>query len=74
MNTEYEGLPKYKVHLCPGCIKDLDAHYPYVMPREMLDIKEVSIAECDNTLLATSDEYDQHMLRRNPDWKGVLSK
>ena len=76
MNAKYEGLPKYRLHLCPGCIKDLDEYYTYVMPREMLDIKEVSVAECDNTLLfsGTVNEYAQRMLRRNPEWKGVLNK
>lgn len=76
MSSKYDGLPKYKLHLCPGCIKDLDNYYPYKMPREMLDITEVSIAECDNTCLAGSptSEYEQRLMRRNPEWKGVLSK
>ena len=76
MDAKYEGLPKYKLHLCPGCIKDLDEYYPYVMPREMLDIKEVSIADCDNTCMSNSnsDEYTKRMMRRNPEWKGVLNK
>lgn len=38
----------YKVCLCAGCIKDLDEYYPYLVPREELEITEVPLEECDN--------------------------
>lgn len=57
--------PKYKVHLCAGCIKMLDEEYPYLMPREQLEIIEVPIAKCDNLDL---DNYAEKLRKRNPDW------
>lgn len=57
--------PKYKVHLCIGCIKMLDEEYPYLMPREQLEITEVPIAQCDNIDL---DNYSEKLRKRNPDW------
>lgn len=57
--------PKYKVHLCIGCIKMLDEDYPYLMPREQLEITEVPIAQCDNMDL---DNYAEKLRKRNPDW------
>ena len=58
--------PKYKVHLCPGCIKDLDEYYPYLMPREQLEITEVSVEDCDNSNL---DDYNERLSKRNPEWR-----
>lgn len=57
--------PKYKVHLCIGCIRMLDEEYPYLMPREQLEITEVPIAQCDNMDL---DNYNKKLRKRNPDW------
>lgn len=57
--------PKYKVHLCPGCIKDLDEYYPYTMPRDQLEIIEVSVEDCDNNNL---DNYNERLTKRNPEW------
>lgn len=57
--------PKYEVHLCTGCIKMLDEDYPYLMPREQLNIVEVPIAQCDNLDL---DNYNEKLRKRNPDW------
>lgn len=55
-------MKKYEVHLCKGCIKDLEEHYPYLVPREHLKIVEVSVAECDNTNL---DDYNERLQKRN---------
>lgn len=57
--------PKYKVHLCSKCIKDLDDYYPYLMSREQLEIIEVSAEECDNSYLET---YNERLAARNPEW------
>ena len=57
--------PKYKAHLCIGCIRMLDEEYPYLMPREQLEITEVPIAQCDNMDL---DNYNEKLRKRNPDW------
>ena len=54
---------KYEVHLCRGCIRDLEEHYPYLIPREQLRIVEVTLEECDNSNL---DKYDQRLRQRNP--------
>lgn len=52
----------YKVHLCAGCIKDLDEYYPYLVPREELDITEVPLEQCDNYNL---DDYNERLAKRN---------
>ena len=57
--------PKYEVHLCAGCIRMLDEDYPYIMPREHLNIVEVPIAFCDNMDL---DNYEEKLRKRNPEW------
>ena len=57
--------PKYKVHLCMGCIKMLNEEYPYLMPRDQIEIAEVPIAQCDNMDL---DNYNEKLRKRNPDW------
>ena len=57
--------PKYKVHLCAGCIRMLDEDYMYTMPREQLNIVEVPIAQCDNLDL---DNYNEKLTKRNPQW------
>lgn len=43
----------------------LDEEYPYLMPREQLEIIEVPIAKCDNLDL---DNYNEKLRKRNPDW------
>ena len=43
----------------------LDEEYPYLMPREQLEIIEVPIAKCDNLDL---DNYAEKLRKRNPDW------
>ena len=43
----------------------LDEDYPYLMPREQLNIVEVPIAQCDNLDL---DNYNEKLRKRNPDW------
>ncbi len=53
----------YEVHLCSGCIKDLDEHYPYLVPRDWLRIVEVPVADCDNSNL---ENYDERLHQRNP--------
>ena len=58
----------YEVHLCAGCIKQLDEFYPYKTPRSELKIVEVPIAMCDNTLL---DNYDERLEARNNGRKDV---
>lgn len=59
--------PKYKVHLCRGCIESLEEFYPYMIPKEDLDITEVSVDKCDNSDL---DNYDRKLAERNPCWEG----
>ena len=44
----------YEVHLCRGCIQDLEDYYPYTISREQLHIVEVTLEECDNFHL---DDY-----------------
>lgn len=61
--------PKYKVHLCTNCIKDLDEYYPYLMPREQLEITEVSFEDCDNNNI---DDYNERLAKRNPEWTEVM--
>lgn len=58
-------MKKWKVCLCANCIKDLDDYYPYVVPRDQLDITEVPEAECDNKLL---DGYNERLSARNADY------
>lgn len=58
-------MKKYEVHLCKGCIKDLDEYYPYLVPREDLEIVEVSVEECDNTNL---DDYNERLTERNKEY------
>ena len=53
----------YEVHLCRGCIQDLEDYYPYTIPREQLQIVEVTLEECDNFHL---DDYNERMRQRNP--------
>ena len=52
--------PKYEVHLCARCIRMLDEDYPYVMPREQLNIIEVPIDQCDNLDLYN---YNEQLMR-----------
>lgn len=53
---------KYEVHLCKGCIKDLEDYFPYLIPREQLHIVEVPVDECDNSNL---DNYNERLRKRN---------
>ena len=55
----------YEVHLCIGCIRDLEEHYPYLIPREQLHIVEVAEEDCDNSHL---DDYNERLRRRNSDF------
>ena len=56
---------KYEVHLCRGCIRDLEDYYPYNMPREQLRIVGVAEEDCDNSHL---DDYNERLRRRNSDF------
>lgn len=56
---------KYEVHLCKGCIADLDEHYPYLVPRNQLHIVEVPVDDCDNSNL---DDYNERLKERNPEF------
>lgn len=58
---------KYKVRLCKNCIDDLDEYYPYLEPRENLEIEMVSVEECDNTILENYpiEYYEKMMKDRN---------
>ena len=58
-------MKKWKVRLCANCIKDLDDYYPYVVPRDQLDITEVPEAECDNSNLEC---YNERLSARNADY------
>lgn len=70
----YKGKPNYEVHLCKGCIKDLEEHYPYLMAREQLTVVEVPYFGCDNTYLGryTTEQYNKRMAKRNPEWTDVF--
>lgn len=59
------NLPKWKVHLCANCIKDLKGYYPYTMPQDDLDITLVSEDQCDNVHL---DNYNERLSARNADY------
>ncbi len=58
-------MSKWKVRLCANCIKDLDDYYPYVVPRDQLDVTEVPESECDNKLLGG---YNERLSTRNADY------
>ena len=40
-----------KVNLCEGCIEMLEEYYPYLIPKEELDIRTVNVLDCDNMFL-----------------------
>lgn len=67
----FPGKPKYKVHLCTGCIKELDNDYPYIMVREQLEIIKVPIVLCDN-FHANLVAYNERLTRRNPAWNDLI--
>ena len=56
---------KWKVHLCHDCIQDLEEYYPYLCPKEDLEITEVSREDCDNYNL---DDYNDRLTNRNRDY------
>ena len=58
--------PKYKVHLCEGCIEQLEQEWVYTMPKDQVEIVPVAtIEECDNYDL---DGYEAKLRERNPEW------
>ena len=57
--------PKYKVHLCPRCIEQLEQEWVYAMPREQVEIVLVAPEKCDNYDL---DGYEAKLKARNPEW------
>lgn len=62
------AVTTWEVHLCAGCIKDLEEHYPYKVPREQLKIVEVPLAQCDNNNL---DDYNERLEARNNERKDL---
>jgi len=57
---------KFKVCLCDGCIKEAEYNWPYIFPKESVEITRVAtIEECDNYDLDKSDEI---LKARNPEY------
>lgn len=54
---------KYFVHLCAGCIADLEKYYPYTVPRERLRIIKVPVTDCAN---ANHSEYTELVKQHSP--------
>ena len=57
---------KYKVHLCDGCMKELENEWVYILPKSDVEIIRVAtVEECDNYDL---DNYIEKLSARNPDY------
>jgi hypothetical protein len=54
----------WKVCLCARCIEELDEYYPYLVPREELEITEVPLEECDN-YGPNLNKYNERLEARN---------
>ena len=63
----------YKVHLCKGCIKELEEYYPYKIWRHEMEVIAVSDEGCDNHG-ANLENCNSILTERNKDYRSLKSQ